>query len=177
MPTINNKMRFSIILAISVAFLLSCIFMFTNDKTKVVSLTVIDSQLSNKSYFKDNNIPIEKISGVEQLITIIKNNHHVSVIDIFAHSEAEKIIIGQDEITLNNIDSYKQQLHQLGQYLSEHTHINLLGCDIAKTPAGKLLVDKFSQYIGVSVAASTDATGHYEKGGDWDLEYLTTPIN
>ncbi|SMY18047.1 GEVED domain-containing protein [Photobacterium aquimaris] len=178
MPTITNRMRFSVILSISVVFLLSCIFVFNNDKTKVVSLTVIDSQLLNKSYFKDNNIPVEKISSVEQLITIIKDNHHVNLIDIFSHSEAEKIIIGQDEITLNNIDNYKQQLNQLGQYLSEHTHINLLGCDIAKTQAGKLLVDKFSQYIGVSVAASTDATGHKAKGGDWDLEYLTAaPIN
>ncbi|SMY38319.1 GEVED domain-containing protein [Photobacterium andalusiense] len=178
MPTITNRMRFSIILSISIVFLLSYIFMFNNDKTKVVSLTVIDSQLSNKSYFKDNNIPVEKISSVEQLITIIKDNHHVNLIDIFSHSEAEKIIIGQDEITLNNIDNYKQQLNQLGQYLSEHSHINLLGCDIAKTQAGKLLVNKFAQYIGVSVAASTDATGYKAKGGDWDLEYLTAaPIN
>ncbi|MCG3866310.1 DUF4347 domain-containing protein, partial [Photobacterium sp. Ph6] len=178
MPTINNRMRLSIILAIGIAFLLSCLFMFNNDRNKMVSLTVIDSQLSNQSYFKKNNIPVEKISGIEQLITIIKNNHHVNLIDIFSHSEAEKIIIGQDEITLNNIDNYKQQLHQLGQYLSKHAHINLLGCDIAKTPTGKLLVDKFSQYSGVTVAASTDATGHYTKGGDWDLEYLTAaPIN
>ncbi|MCG3866309.1 GEVED domain-containing protein, partial [Photobacterium sp. Ph6] len=38
-------------------------------------------------------------------------------------------------------------------------------------------VDKFSQYSGVTVAASTDATGHKDKGGDWDLEYLTAPIH
>ncbi|WP_235011230.1 DUF4347 domain-containing protein, partial [Photobacterium aquimaris] len=97
----------------------------------------------------------------------------MNLIDIFSHSEAEKIIIGQDEITLNNIDNYKQQLNQLGQHLSEHAHINLLGCDIAQTDAGKLLVDKFAQYTGVSVAASNDKTGASELGGDWDLEYVS----
>ena len=73
MPTITNRMRFSIILSIGVAFFFSCIFMLNNDKNKVVSLTVINSQLSEQSYFKENNIPVEKISGIEQLITIIKN--------------------------------------------------------------------------------------------------------
>lgn len=52
----------------------------------------------------------------------------------------------------------------------------LYGCSIAKTQAGKAFVTRLSAATGVTVAASDDATGHSGLGGDWELEFATTPV-
>ncbi|WP_159458236.1 DUF4347 domain-containing protein, partial [Photobacterium andalusiense] len=144
----------------------------TSDSKRI---TVVDAHLFEQPYFKENAISILKIKNISQIIAKIESESEseIQILDIFAHSEAGKIIIGQDQITLNNIDQYKNTLTILGRHLANNAHINLLGCDIAQTDAGKLLVDKFAQYTGVSVAASNDKTGASELGGDWDLEYIT----
>ena len=177
MRSINKKTRIIMVGLLSACFLfqLQQIIKHINvSGNSDVRITVIDSKLSDKSYFKDNNIPINEISGVQQLLATIKNNNNdIEVVDLFAHSNAEKIIIGNDVITLDNIDNYQQTLHHIGQSLANNAHINLLGCDIAQTDKGKLLVDKFAQYTGVSVAASVDQTSMPALKGDWDLEYIT----
>ncbi|WP_159457177.1 GEVED domain-containing protein, partial [Photobacterium aquimaris] len=143
----------------------------TSDSKRI---TVVDAHLFEQPYFKENAISILKIKNISQIIAKIESEKEIQILDIFAHGEAGKIIIGQDEITLNNIDQYKNTLTILGRHLANNAHINLLGCDIAQTDAGKLLVDKFAQYTGVSVAASNDKTGASELGGDWELEYQTS---
>ncbi|WP_211324172.1 DUF7507 domain-containing protein [Echinicola strongylocentroti] len=46
-------------------------------------------------------------------------------------------------------------------------HINIYGCEFAKGPQGKAAVAYLEKVLGVTVAASTDVTGHE---GDWKLE-------
>ncbi|PTB31671.1 hypothetical protein DAT36_15595, partial [Photobacterium phosphoreum] len=152
-----------------------CVFFVkqTNDPKRI---TVVDAHSLELSYFKENAISILKIKNISQIVAKIESESEIKILDIFAHGEAGKIIIGQDQITLNNIDQYKNTLITLGRHLADDAQINLLGCDIAQTEAGKLLVDKFAQYTGVSIAASDDKTGSATLGGDWELEYVTQPL-
>ncbi|MCG3865781.1 MULTISPECIES: GEVED domain-containing protein [unclassified Photobacterium] len=171
---INIGINKGIFLFAIVILLLSLFFMKQTSDYK--RITVVDAHSLDLSYFKENAISILKIKNIAQIVAKIESESEIQILDIFAHGEAGKIIIGQDQITLNNIDQYKNTLTILGRHLADDAHINLLGCDIAQTEAGKLLVDKFSQYTGVSVAASDDKTGSATLGGDWELEYVTQPL-
>jgi VCBS repeat-containing protein len=59
----------------------------------------------------------------------------------------------------------------VGQFLSDDADLLLYGCSIAETADGQVIVDTLSQLTSTDVAASTDITGHFSLGGDWDLEY------
>ncbi|WP_058119740.1 GEVED domain-containing protein [Photobacterium kishitanii] len=175
----KNWVVIAITLILSYLFLnFSNKFYFTENNSHGSSLSnkrmvFIDSELSEKSYFKENGIVVHEISNFDQLLDKITKESNVTVIDIFIHSDKQKIIIGQDIITIDNIERYQPKLNKFGQYLPADAHINLLGCDIAKTLEGKALIDLFAKYTGVTVAASDDKTGLTELGGDWDLEYVT----
>lgn len=58
----------------------------------------------------------------------------------------------------------------LGDTVADGGRIDLLGCDIAGSPAGDALVEALESLAGVDVAASDDATGNPDAGGDWFLE-------
>ncbi|WP_305815270.1 DUF4347 domain-containing protein [Photobacterium leiognathi] len=145
------------------------------NKGEPQKLTVVDSQVTSKSYFQEYGIPIVEFNNLEQLVFNLESKKGIQILDIFSHGEVGKITIGQDAITLKNIQQYQPLLMALGKQLDKNGHINILGCDIAKTDEGKKLVRKFAEYTGVSVAASIDPTGSHFKGGDWELEYLTHP--
>ena len=68
------------------------------------------------------------------------------------------------------------RIKQWGSALSNDADLLLYGCDVAKSDAGRALVDALSRLTGADVAASEDATGNTALGGDWNLEYYTGEI-
>ena len=168
----NYKFLFKNLLLISMFVMVFFSIQKKENLKKDSSTIIFFDEVSNNDFFVENEITYNKISNLKDIIPKLSDN--IKIIDLFFHGENGKIIIGNDIITLQNIDSYKSTLQKIKQKLAQDSHINLLGCDIAKTAEGKQLVDKFSQYIGASVAASDDKTGQSELGGDWELEYLTT---
>ncbi|WP_280154208.1 Ig-like domain-containing protein [Piscinibacter sp. XHJ-5] len=53
----------------------------------------------------------------------------------------------------------------------------LYGCKVAEGETGRSFVDSLAAITGADVAASTDWTGSAAKGGDWQLEANTGPID
>ncbi|KPA53167.1 hypothetical protein VT25_08000 [Photobacterium leiognathi subsp. mandapamensis] len=148
--------------------------MLTLNKSEPQKLTVVDSQLADKSYFQEYGIPIVEFNSIHNLALKIQENKNIHVLDIFSHGEDGKIFLGKESLTLANIDAYQEILQQIGHHLGAEGHINVLGCDVAQSEQGKQLIEKIAEYTGVSVAASTDLTGNVQKGGDWDLEYQSS---
>lgn len=58
----------------------------------------------------------------------------------------------------------------IGDLMSEDGRIDLMACDLAATAEGELLLSVLEGITGADVAASDDATGNVEDGGDWLLE-------
>ncbi|ABK42947.1 Cadherin [Magnetococcus marinus MC-1] len=59
---------------------------------------------------------------------------------------------------------------EIGTMLNQDGHIDLLGCEVAGSVQGDMLVSLISDIAGRAVAASDDATGNAASGGDWVLE-------
>lgn len=170
------KIRTGILLLISLVItsILFTYLLLKLNKSEPQKLTVVDSQLADKSYFQEYGIPIVEFNSIHNIALKIQENKNIHVLDIFSHGEDGKIFLGKESLTLANIDAYQEILQQIGHHLGAEGHINVLGCDVAQSEQGKQLIEKIAEYTGVSVAASTDLTGNPQKGGDWDLEYQSS---
>merc|ERR1719183_2295615 len=49
-------------------------------------------------------------------------------------------------------------------------HVDLLACSFAATAAGVECIKMIEKKVNARFAASTDATGNVENGGNWELE-------
>ncbi len=108
--------------------------------------------------------------GVEQISEVLSQYQDLSAVHIFSHGGEGRIIMSSSELSVDNIDSYSQQLTEWGNSLSGEADILIYGCDVAGSESGEALVSRIAGLTGADVAASDDATGASGLGGDWDLE-------
>ncbi len=76
-------------------------------------------------------------------------------------------------VSINSIlvdEAQQEFFRRLGALVAEGGRIDILACDLAAGEYGPMLIDVLGELTGVNVAASTDATGNTEKGGNWVLE-------
>jgi hypothetical protein len=115
--------------------------------------------------------------GVEQIATGIQNylavHGSIDAVHIFSHGSPGHLYLGNTILGEENLEDYKPLLRQWGN--SAGTEILLYGCDVARGE-GVFFVEKFSEFTGAKVAASTDKTGNPARGGNWNLEYTTGKI-
>ncbi|WP_221793353.1 DUF4347 domain-containing protein [Oceanobacter mangrovi] len=110
---------------------------------------------------------------VEQILGAVSKMPGVELINIVSH--------GRDgEITLSNqrIDSHALALQQdlwqaIGQQMDTDGQIQVFGCEVARTDAGKNFINALATSTGAEVAGSVDLTGDAGQSGDWTLEYLS----
>ncbi|MFH7030090.1 MAG: DUF4347 domain-containing protein [Heteroscytonema crispum UTEX LB 1556] len=113
--------------------------------------------------------------GVEQITKYLEGGTYKSV-HIVSHGSAGSLQLGSSQLNSGNLDSYKSQLQQWSNYLTEDADILLYGCNVAAGETGVGFVQQLSQITGADVAASDDLTGSAALGGDWDLEVKTREI-
>ena len=109
--------------------------------------------------------------GVEQIAEILDGRTGIDGIHIVSHGSDGQVFLGSgtlDTDTLSN--NYGDEMDVIAAALSEDADILIYGCDVASTEAGVELMQGLSDATGADVAASTDATGATEMGGDWVLE-------
>ncbi|MBN8604209.1 MAG: cadherin domain-containing protein, partial [Planctomycetes bacterium] len=118
-------------------------------------------------------------SGLEQIADYVHlyANKSIDAIHILSHGGAGAILLGDTTLTLENVEKSQFDLEFLRNQLTDAGDIYIWGCDVAKTEDGQTLIDRISILTGADVAASVDATGSRQLGGDWDLEYKTGEIN
>lgn len=86
---------------------------------------------------------------------------------IFSHGSAGQFGLGSDWISAGTLASTQSAWSQLSQVMTDDGSIQLYGCEVAATSAGKELLDELALLTGAEVYASTNVTG---AGGDWILE-------
>ncbi|MEM8639316.1 MAG: CHAT domain-containing protein [Cyanobacteria bacterium P01_G01_bin.54] len=117
---------------------------------------------------------IEKISN--QLAIISESVGELESVAIVAEGNAGNFWLGSEWIRSENIGDYQAQLQQWGAALTESADILLYSCFTALGETGEALVNSIANLTGADVAASVNATGSANYGGDWTLENSTGTI-
>lgn len=100
----------------------------------------------------------------------------IDEIHIISEGNRGNFWLGNDFVSADHIDSYRQKLQTWGSSLSENADILLYSCLTALGEMGTQLMDAIATETGADVAASTNLTGNAVLGGDWILEASTGNI-
>jgi hypothetical protein len=100
----------------------------------------------------------------------------VTSLHIVSHAKSGSFHLGLSDINLETLTQYPGTIRGWSELLAANAEILLYGCNLAQSEEGKLFVEKFSNLIGLPVAASETPTGHADLGGDWQLEFKTGAI-
>jgi Ca2+-binding RTX toxin-like protein len=114
--------------------------------------------------------------GVSQITENLQGGKYKAV-HIVSHGSEGSLQLGSKQLNSGNLDTYKSQLQQWANFLTDDADILLYGCDVAAGKTGVGFVQQLSQLTGADVAASDDLTGSAALGGDWDLEVKTGEID
>ncbi len=127
----------------------------------------------------DSDIEVVLLNGdgdeVTQMVDALADHSDIDAIYVISHGSESSVVLGEDTITSDNLEEYREQLGIIGSALSEEGDILLYGCEIA-SGGGRDFIDDLAEMTGADIAASDDLTGHAELGGDWDLEIATGSI-
>ena len=108
--------------------------------------------------------------GVLQLRDILANHAQLDSLHILSHGTQGSFQLGNTALSSQNIERYADALLRIGSCLNDGGDILLYGCDVGLGTAGALFVERLAQLTGADVAASANATGSPDLGGDWILE-------
>ncbi|MEQ1830147.1 MAG: DUF4347 domain-containing protein, partial [Pirellula sp.] len=136
-------------------------------------LSILDDLLASRDGTRDFEVYLLDATrdGVQQISEILEGYDDVSAIHLVTHSEDGALQLGNTWLSSNLLPEYATQLVGWQSYLSGDADLLLYGCDLAKMEDGQALVDGLSILTGADAAASVDATGNANWGGDWELEY------
>ena len=143
------------------------------------TLVVIDSRIPDYASLLDQ-LPAHAIvrvvdaqeSGLDAIHATLVQGQFQAV-HILSHGTPGSFAIGTDTINNETLPRQADALAGWATQLTADADILLYGCDIAQGEAGALLVTELARLTSADVAASTDATGSANKGGNWVLEHST----
>ncbi|GAB3430014.1 hypothetical protein GCM10027320_09770 [Massilia solisilvae] len=109
--------------------------------------------------------------GLQQISAILEGRSGVGGLHVVGHGAEGSLNFGSVNLDSANIGGYTEVLGKIGAALAAGGDILLYGCDVGAAAIGARFVGQIAQATGADVAASTDATGGAQRGGDWVLEY------
>ena len=115
-------------------------------------------------------ILLDEQDGISQITAYLQSQDDIDAIHFITHGEDGRIQLGNNQLDLQNIESYSSELLLWKNALDEGADILFYGCDVASTDDGLSLIQKISALTDADVAASDDVTGNNQLGGDWELE-------
>ncbi|MGV3484840.1 MAG: DUF4347 domain-containing protein, partial [Planctomycetaceae bacterium] len=111
--------------------------------------------------------------GMEQVTQVLATyaTGTIDAVHLVSHGINGGLLLGNMRLSVNNVEHYAEELSVWQQALSSDADLLIYGCDLAAGEAGVQLLHSLGHFIDADVAASVDATGAAELGGDWSLEY------
>lgn len=110
-------------------------------------------------------------NGIEQITQLLAEYHDLDAIHILGHGAEQGLQFGPTWLTAQNIDQYASQFAVWGGALEANGDLLFYGCDVTATNDGVQLLQSIATWTEADIAASVDATGSSDLGGDWALEY------
>ena len=114
--------------------------------------------------------------GIAQITEILADRDNLDAIHIISHGSDGSIDLGNSQLNFDTLIQNQQDITGWGNAFKENGDILLYGCNVAETQFGQSFVDYLAGITNADIAASTDATGNADLGGDWQLEYQTGAI-
>ncbi len=115
------------------------------------------------------------LDAVGQVLT--ESGQRYDTIHIISHGTPGSLTLGNETIAGGSLsDAQREKLLAWAPSLTDEADILLYGCDIAAGNEGEAFITELAHLTGADIAASTDATGAADKGGDWNLERTTGAI-
>ncbi|MFM9962419.1 MAG: DUF4347 domain-containing protein, partial [Planctomycetaceae bacterium] len=109
--------------------------------------------------------------GVQKIADVLQATGQVDAVHILSHGSSGQLLLGSATLNFTSMETqYAEALRRIGQGLSADADILIYGCDFASGSYGQATARRLSEITGADVAASDDATGNAELGGDWILE-------
>ncbi len=147
------------------------------------TLLIIDARVADhQSLLADlpGNVTVRVIgveeSGIAVISEALAEGGDFDAVHIVSHGSAGALSLGSDAIRNDTLAGQSEALQGWAQHLAADADILLYGCDIAQGEAGQAFISELAHLTGADIAASTNATGSAEKGGDWVLESTTGSI-
>ncbi len=114
--------------------------------------------------------------GVDQISEVLQGYTGLSAVHVVSHGSTGGLRLGSARLDASALDEYADRLATWGDALVADGDLLLYGCRAAEGEDGAGFVARLADLTGADVAASDDATGGGELGGDWSLEHYTGPI-
>ena len=109
--------------------------------------------------------------GIEQISASLGEHSNIDAIHLLSHSDGNSIQLGATRLDEQSLLGYAGDVAGWADSLADDADLLIYGCDLASTQSGRSLIDSLAQLCDCDVAASDDATGHTDLGGDWELEH------
>ncbi|MBW4594282.1 MAG: VCBS repeat-containing protein [Brasilonema angustatum HA4187-MV1] len=103
--------------------------------------------------------------GIAQITTALVGRSDISSIHIVSHGAPGYLYLGNSQLSLDTIDSYRSQLKTWGSGC-----IQLYGCNVASGDVGAQFVAQLYELTRTSIAASSKRVGNTALGGSWQLQ-------
>ncbi|EMI46059.1 LamG-like jellyroll fold domain-containing protein [Rhodopirellula sp. SWK7] len=110
-------------------------------------------------------------NGIEQITSTLSSLSSVDAIHLLSHGDGEGVQLGNVKLDQETSLEHAGDIASWGHALDNDADLLIYGCDLASTTGGQDLIEMLALVCNCDVAASDDATGHAELGGDWILEY------
>jgi hypothetical protein len=108
--------------------------------------------------------------GLAQMAEILAGERGLDAIHLFSHGSDGALILGSATLDTGNLGAHTAELAAIGGALTADGDLMLYGCDVGAGEDGQAFLAGLAAATGADLAASTDATGAIERGGDWELE-------
>jgi len=99
-----------------------------------------------------------------------------SALHVLSHGAPGGVFLAGQWIDQTALEGESAVMQAISGMLTDGASVLFYGCDVAGSEAGRDFVELFAQLSGAAVAASTNASGSSELGGDWELEYRTADM-
>ncbi|WP_227657486.1 DUF4347 domain-containing protein [Candidatus Magnetaquicoccus inordinatus] len=151
-----------------------------NPTPAATQVVVIDSRVDHVEVIRAALTPQTRVvvidgkkDGLQAVVDALAGERDLASISILSHGAPGEVTIGTDLITSDALANHGKTLQELGSHLADNGTLNLYGCFVGNGDVGASFLTALQQVIGHDVAASTDATGASDKGGNWTLESTT----
>ncbi|WP_164868360.1 DUF4347 domain-containing protein [Hydrogenophaga sp. NH-16] len=153
---------------------------------RFATLVVVDARVAEQEGFTLDlpaNVMVRVVerdeSGLDAISRELANDagRQYDTIHIISHGTPGSLMLGNEVIGGGSLsEAQREMLRGWAPYLTDEADILLYGCDLAADSEGEAFITELAHLTGADIAASTDATGAADKGGDWDLELSTGAI-
>ena len=140
-------------------------------------LIIIDEAVPEQHRFYQNlpaHALVAKISsqqdGWQQLVDILSQHQHLSAVHLVSHANDGELKLGNSLVNTERLHQEIDSFATFNQAIKPGGDILFYGCDLASTQQGEEFLALIKNNTHTDVAASNDPTGHFEQGGDWELE-------